>query len=679
MSNERMINRVSVGIVYVDAPGFSISDAERAHILAEVQEGLTKLASNEPNANLTWAYSTLSVTLPSFTPWQGANWPGLTEPFYRNISDALWSGTTNRIYFFRGNEYIRVNPSNGWRADAGYPKPIAGNWPGFPASFASGIDASLWSGANQKIYFFKGSEYVRVDPAAGWAVEAGYPKPIAGNWPGFPASFAAGVDAALWSGTTNKIYFFKGSEYIRVNPAAGWAVEAGYPKPIKDNWPGLPDDFNEGIDGALWSGVNNKIYLFKRNRFYNQYVRIDPNAGWGMEAGYPKPVGLGWDAEDKWRDPALNQLGYPSGGPGLDQLTQFFQNATASQFGYVAFFTKMPTAWFAYATSGSRKVVMRETGTDFLTWTSIDSVFGHETGHIFGAPDEYPSSKCKCDSIHGRFYREVNGNCNLCASPAVTCLMSGNTLTSLCSYTPTHFGWTAFLTSIDAGVHAYTNSKLYLFSKGYYLRYSADFSLDPDYPKPIAGNWPGFPASFASGVDAAVWGQPNSRVYFFKGSQYIRVNPAAGWAVEAGYPKAIAGNWPGLPTSFQAGIDAAIYTPTNQRIYFFKGSQYVRINPAAGWAVEPGYPKPISGNWPGLPASFSNGVDNAVWGESNQRVYFFRRTRYVRVNPASGWAMESGYPKDINNNWRIAFPTALPISLREALKVRAEDLRVLLG
>ena len=182
MANERMINSVAVGIVYVAAPGdFTISALEKAHILAEVQEGLDALADNEPRANLSWSYSTLSVNLPSFAPWEGANWPGLTEPFYRSMDAALWSDTNQKIYFFRGSEYIRVDPNNGWKADPNYPKPIAGNWPGFPASFTSNLDAALWSDKNQKLYFFQGSEYIRVDPNNGWNVDPGYPKAIAGN------------------------------------------------------------------------------------------------------------------------------------------------------------------------------------------------------------------------------------------------------------------------------------------------------------------------------------------------------------------------------------------------------------------------------------------------------------------------------------------------------------------
>jgi hypothetical protein len=196
-----------------------------------------------------------------------------------------------------------------------------------------------------------------------------------------------------------------------------------------------------------------------------------------------------------------------------------------------------------------------------------------------------------------------------------------------------------------------------LFSNGYYARYTKDFKFEAGYPKPIAGNWPGFPANFANGIDAAVWSGSNQRLYFFKDNQYIRVNPAAGWAVEPGYPKPIAGNWPGFPANFASGIDAALWSGPTGKIYFFRGSEYIRVDPGNGWQVDAGYPKPIAGNWPGFPADFATGVDSATWSPGNSRIYFFKRGKYIRVNPASGWAVEGGYPRDINVNWRMPFPT----------------------
>ena len=126
---------------------------------------------------------------------------------------------------------------------------------------------------------------------------------------------------------TNQIYFFKGDQYVRFsNVAAG--VDAGYPKPIAGNWKGLPDSFAEGIDAALWRDSNGKIYFFKNGRFYGTYVRIS-NVADGVDAGYEDgvPIGLSTaEAEALWRDPALTQLGFPAGDAGRDQLVADLQD-----------------------------------------------------------------------------------------------------------------------------------------------------------------------------------------------------------------------------------------------------------------------------------------------------------------------------------------------------------------
>jgi hypothetical protein len=276
----------------------------------------------------------------------------------------------------------------------------------------------------------------------------------------------------------------------------------------------------------------------------------------------------------------------------------------------------------------------------------------------WGWADEYSSSNCVCDSTHGRFFSVANGNCHNCATNPVNCLMKNNTVNSLCIFTPPHIGWEAFLDRISDGIYSFKNNKIYMFDGKYYVRYSEGFNLDSGYPKPIAGNWPGFPADFANGIDASLWSDTNNKIYFFKGSQYIRVDPNNSWNVDPGYPKPIAGNWPGFPANFATGVDAAVWSDTNKKIYFFKGSQYIRVDPNNNWNVDPGYPKPISGNWPGFPASFANGVDGAIWSEWNKRIYFFKGTRYIRVNPANNWNVDGGYPRFINTNWKMPFPTA---------------------
>ena len=83
-----------------------------------------------------------------------------------------------KVYFFKEDQYIRFDIKTD-RADPGFPKPIAGNWPGL---FTSGIDEAVNWG-NGKVYFFKGDEYTRYDIKADRA-DAGYPLGIAGKWSG---------------------------------------------------------------------------------------------------------------------------------------------------------------------------------------------------------------------------------------------------------------------------------------------------------------------------------------------------------------------------------------------------------------------------------------------------------------------------------------------------------------
>ena len=188
------------------------------------------------------------------------------------------------------------------------------------------------------------------------------------------------------------------------------------------------------------------------------------------------------------------------------------------------------------------------------------------------------------------------------------------------------------------------NGKAYLFNGSQYVRYDAKADkADQGYPAPIAGNWPGFPPAFQEGVDAeVVWN--NQKVYFFKGDQFLRYDIATD-RVDPGYPLPIAGHWPGLWTDH---IDAGVVWP-NGKAYFFHGSQYIRYDIATG-KTDPGYPAEIKGGWPGFPASFAAGVDNAVvW--NNGKAYFFKGSEYIRYDIAAD-KTDPGFPQSIAANWR---------------------------
>jgi hypothetical protein len=611
--NQRLINEVAVGVIYVQGSttDLQMSALERIRIAAEIQAGLNWMATLEPDAKISWifdnakSWKTVSINA---TPWKGAPWVGLPRQFYqKSIDAALWRESNGKIYMFHEDQYVRLTDST---VDSGYPKPIAGNWHNLPADFATGIDAAFWRKTNNKIYMFKGDQYVRLTETT---MDPGYPKPIAGNWHQVPGSFEEGIDAVFMHHGTNKIYMFKGDKYIRLTETT---MDSGYPKPIKGNFKGLPEHMEDGIQAALWRGSNDKVYLFDKHprRTLLDYVRFS-DITQPVDSGYPKYVG-GLDksgAEALWRDPALAELGFGPGEDGYNDFMAKLRQDLGTEWGIVAFITKYPVGWSAYA--GTPRIVMAWSESD-----SFDRVFAHETGHTFGAPDEYAASNCSCDSVKGRFLNAKNSNCKLCAS---SISMDGGYPKSIAN------GWknlpASFQSGIDAAVWREDNKKVYFFKGDQYARLT-DTTMDSGFPKPIAGNWQNMPASFASGIDAAVWRKSNDRIYMFKGSQYVRLT---GSTVDDGYPKSISGNWHGLPASFTQGIEAAVWRESNDKIYLFKGNQYVRLTDTT---MDAGYPQAIAGNWKELPASFANGISAALMHRDREALYLFDGNEYVRMS-----------------------------------------------
>lgn len=193
----------------------------------------------------------------------------------------------------------------------------------------------------------------------------------------------------------------------------------------------------------------------------------------------------------------------------------------------------------------------------------------------------------------------------------------------------------------------WNNGKAYMFHGSGYIRYDvAGDRMDPGYPLPIAGNWPGLTDSFTASLDAVVmW--TNGKAYVFAGNQYVRYD-VAGDHADPGYPLFIAGPWRDFPPAFEASVDAGVVWP-NGKAYFFKGNQYIRYDVAAD-RTDPGYPLPIAGNWPGLPPAFTTGIDAiVVW--NNGKAYIFKGSQYCRYDIAAD-RVDPGYPLNIQGPWR---------------------------
>ena len=91
-------------------------------------------------------------------------------------------------------------------------------------------------------------------------VDRGFPKPIAAEFPGV---WEAGIDAAYLNTHTNKVYFFRGNQFVRGTPGRG--VDRGYPKTIGQD-EDFPNEWRDGIDAAMFDHTRNRVYFFKGNK-----------------------------------------------------------------------------------------------------------------------------------------------------------------------------------------------------------------------------------------------------------------------------------------------------------------------------------------------------------------------------------------------------------------------------
>lgn len=202
---------------------------------------------------------------------------------------------TGKCFFFKGDKYVRFDIASN-RADPGYPRLIADDWVGMKeAGFDRDLDGAVYWG-DWRLYFFKGEQFVLFDLRVN-KVKEGAPWPIAsqGNWGGMQnAGFGADVDAGVNWGSHELLYFFKGDQYIRFNMSTNHMDGNGsgpiYNPRDSDVWPGLNQgDFARGIDAALNWG-DERLYFFKGDNF----IRFDTTTN--RAEGVPTPI----DSPNNW-------------------------------------------------------------------------------------------------------------------------------------------------------------------------------------------------------------------------------------------------------------------------------------------------------------------------------------------------------------------------------------------
>jgi len=209
-----------------------------------------------------------------------ANWTGLrpTRP------DAAVYWGFGKAYFFYGDEYVRYDAVKD-SVDPEYlppnlPPKIAGNW---NMPWTNGIDAAVNWGTG-KIYFFRGSEYLRYDITLDRA-DDDYPKPIAGNWNGI---WTDSIDAVLYQGGA-KAYFFKGDEFRRYDLEMDNVDQTGF----------IDDLVLEPVPSGMWTpareltlGQANQVmgYLIQAGKLSLSATQTPYTGDWRTAITSPVPA-----------------------------------------------------------------------------------------------------------------------------------------------------------------------------------------------------------------------------------------------------------------------------------------------------------------------------------------------------------------------------------------------------
>jgi hypothetical protein len=194
------------------------------------------------------------------------------------------------VFFFRAGKYVRheIDAATGVETiNLGiYPRDISAGWSAMPSSFRTNMDAALtWHSGF--VFFFKGSQYVGWDATNDTVDTKIYPRDISDGWPALPASFHAGIEAAINWGD-GRIFFFKGPKYVRYDVDEDAGTETVdtkiYPRDISDGWKDFPASFKTGVDAAVNWG-DGTAYFFKQG----DYIAYDISSE-KIKPGYPLPI-----------------------------------------------------------------------------------------------------------------------------------------------------------------------------------------------------------------------------------------------------------------------------------------------------------------------------------------------------------------------------------------------------
>ncbi|MET8989551.1 hemopexin repeat-containing protein [Nonomuraea wenchangensis] len=139
---------------------------------------------------------------------------------------------------------------------------------------------------------------------------------------------------------------------------------------------------------------------------------------------------------------------------------------------------------------------------------------------------------------------------------------------------------------------------VYLFRGDQVVAYTDNVETDgvhvaDGYPRRVASHFPGVPAEFEGSLEAAFAGRPGE-IHLFKDGRTVTLGPQGPGPVVP-----TAERWGLLGDVLGGRVDAA-FTGMDGRTYLFSGERYLRYSSADYSVADAGYPRAIDGDWGGL-------------------------------------------------------------------------------
>jgi hypothetical protein len=622
-----------------------------------------------------------------------ANWARVRNNIERTgVVDAAMVDGSGRMYLFSGDQFYRYSSPDQAFVDEAYPRRLAGNWAqegsgySLPEAFTGGISAALRT-PEGKSYFFSGQSYARVD-----VPQAAPPRSNAQDW-GLVRNWIQSQNQvnAAFVDPSGKTYLFGGDQFVRYTGVPSEFADEGYPLAIGNRWgSNLPDFFRRDLDAALSfksPGDNvQRLYLFKGD----QYVRYSTADYSRVDAGYPKPLGHAVQVEGHWfRGLAVHQ---PHQSPAHDEPISSLAATYVDTFGgqprIVVFYRHTGgVQWRREYRNGAWQAPQRmDSLAEYQPFTHLDAAFVGADGtlHVFSG-NQYSSRPPGGGAlttpvpIRSRWARVWNQFADLGRVDAALEMGDGRTYLfcdkQFIKYTGTlrpgaadfHMdegyplrldpNWpregvpVALAPEFQAAGYDLCRDgtgKVHVFNGTSYT-----FSGNPGADVPLSSRWGKVENRFKDlgRVDGAYRAE-NGKLYLFCDTQYTRysgaLQPGApDFYADEGYPRRVTTGWsseglaPAMPDTWNA-LGSAVFRDA-QHTYVFAGSSFTSSRDAM--------PAPVIPRWANVRNQLQarNRVDAGfVLGQGASAVtLLFCDDQYVRYSGAYDGFVDEGYPKVI--------------------------------